>query len=725
MYISGMQILEQIQLLEMGEHQSPHQYLGLHHYDDYHKEIRFFAAKQLDYFFEYQHGVVEAKKGAKPGFFTFLVPHETTRFDYRILYQGGIRGYDPYNFSPIFSLVDGDLFSQGKHRTIYEVLGSHVCEHEGVTGVKFTVWAPNARSVSVVGDFNRWKEFANPMRKVSAQGVWELFIPGSSPPLLYKYVIKTEWGEVLFKADPCAHAFELRPKTASIVTKPTEFEWRDEIWMKKRRHNSQLDGPMNIYEMHFGSWQKKKEGVFPNFREMASEIVPYLKKMGYTHLEMLPITEHPLDESWGYQVTGYFASTSRYGTLEDFQSFVDHLHMHNIGVILDWAPGHFPSDDYALARFDGKPLYEVDHHQMGRHPQWNSLIFNYEDKRVCNFLIGSALFWIDQVHIDGIRVDAVQSMMYLNYARGEGEWQPNEHGGDENLAAIAFLQELNQSIHERFPGVITIAEDASIRLGMTKPVEWGGLGFDLKWNLGWMNDSLKFMQRDPIHRKYHMEELTGSYHRAFQERYILPISHDEVVHEKRSLIEKMPLEEREKFSQVRLYYSAALSHPGKTLFFMGCELAQKAEWCVKGQIHWQLLEELSHSQLFNFVQEANHFYLNHPALWQIDFDKKGFEWIDYNDYNHSVISYLRRGIEETLVCVHNYTKSEFGEYIIKLPHVKSIKEVFNSDEVRYGGAGRLNPSIEILENDAGFKMQMPSLATVFFEVVLDEHKKRV
>ena len=552
-----------------------------------------------------------------------------------------------------------------------------------------------------------------------------MFIPGCSAHELYKYAIKTEWEEVILKADPFAHAFELRPKTASIVTRPSKFEWRDERWMKKRAHTSQLDGPMNIYEMHFGSWQKKKDGLFPNFREMAAEIVPYLKMMGFTHLELLPITEHPLDESWGYQVTGYYAPTSRYGTLEDFQSFVDHLHMHDIGVILDWAPGHFPSDDYALARFDGRPLFEVDCDVMGRHPQWNSLIFNYQDKRVCNFLMGSALFWIDQMHIDGIRVDAVQSMMYLNYGRYDGNWHPNESGGDENLAAIAFLKELNLAIHERFPGVITIAEDASIRQGMTKPVEWGGMGFDLKWNLGWMNDTLKFIGLDPIYRKFHMDELTGGFHRAFQERYILPISHDEVVHLKKSLLEKMPLDDREKFNQVRLYYAAALSHPGKTLFFMGCEIAQRAEWCVKGQIHWHLLDHLSHSQLFNFVKDANHFYLNHPALWQIDFDKKGFEWIDYNDYDHSVISYLRRGIEETLVCVHNFTKSEFDEYIIKLPHVKEIKEVFNSDEVRYGGSGRVNTQVEILPDGQGFSMRMPSLATVFFSVALNEHKKRI
>ncbi len=719
--------LDNVHLLNLGKHQNPHNFLGLCALDEYQKQIRFFAPKQIEYKFEFQNGVVQANMEDKSGVYSFLVPLETTRFDYQIIYANGMKGFDPYNFSPIFSHVDDDLFAKGIHETIYEVLGSHVCEHEGVKGVRFTVWAPNAQAVCLLGDFNRWKELTHPMRKVSKQGVWELFIPACAPSQNYKYAIKTESNEWILKSDPYAHAFELRPKTASVVTCASDFIFCDEEWMDRRKHTSALDGPMNIYEMHFGSWQKNKNGNFLNYREIAAQIAPYIKKMGYTHLEIMPLTEHPLDESWGYQVTGYFAPTSRYGTMDDFQYFVNHLHMHNIGVILDWAPGHFPEDDFALSKFDGKAVYEVDDPVMCVHPEWNSLTFNYADKRVCNFLIGSALFWIDKMHIDGIRVDAVQSMMYLDYSRKEGEWTPNSEGGNENVHAIAFLKDLNHFVHKKFPGVLMIAEDASIKQGITKPVEWGGLGFDLKWNLGWMNDTLFFMQKDPVFRKHHMNEFLATFDVCFNERYILPISHDEVVHQKKTLIGKMPLDEKDQFAQLRLYYSAALSHPGKTLFFMGCELAQKGEWNQKEEVHWHLLQEAVHSQWSSYVCDVNHFYLKHRALWEIDFDKKGFDWIDYKDYNHAVISYLRRGVEETLVCVHNYTKSEFDEYIIRLPNVESIKEIFNSDEVKYGGAGNVNPSIEILKDGSGFQIKMPPLATMFFAVGFkkDEHKESV
>lgn len=715
---STSHIFNDAHLLDLGKHQNPHLFLGLHAFDDYHKLIRFFAPKRQELRFEYCGQIVEAKRGKFDGEFSYLVPVDTTKFDYRVLYPNGMRGYDPYNFSPVFSLVDSDQFNWGRHQKLYEVLGSHRCVHGGVEGVKFAVWAPNAQAVSLVGDLNGWKEFDHPMRKVCASGVWELFIPGCDPFMCYKYAIKTVEGEIFLKSDPFAHAFELRPNTASMVTSSGQFVWQDQVWMEKRKRHSPLNGPMNVYEMHFGSWQKKKDGAFPNYREMAGMIVPYLKEMGYTHLEILPLTEHPLDESWGYQSTGYFAPTSRYGTMEDFQYFVNHLHINHIGIILDWSPGHFPNDDFALARFDGTAVYEIDDELMGIHPEWGSLLFNYHDPRVRNFLLASALFWIDKFHIDGIRVDAVESMMFLNYAREEGGWKPNALGGNENLGAMTFLKELNQVIHEEYPGVITIAEDASLKSNLTQPVEWGGLGFDLKWNMGWMNETLRFMQRDPIYRKYHMDELLGSYERAFQERFILPISHDEVVHEKGSLLEKMPLGRKEKFDQVRLYYSAALTHPGKNLFFMGCELAQKCEWNLEDGVHWHLLEDPSHRQLYRFVRDANHFLLDHPALWQIDFHQKGFEWIDYNDYNHSVISYLRRGIDETLACVHNFTKSEFDEYIIRLPNVLTVKEVLNSDEICYGGAGRVNRSAKILPDRSGFVVQMPSLATMIFSVVL-------
>ena len=713
-----LEVVCQAQLFDNQKHTNPHSFLGLHNYDDYHKKIWFFAPRQLEYSFEYQEGIVQATQEDYPGIFSYLVPYDTTRFDYKIIYPNKMRGHDPYNFSPVFSLVDADLFSKGAHHEIYEVLGSHKYSHEGVEGVKFLVYAPNAVSVTLTGDFNRWKKSNLPMRKVASFGVWEIFIPSCPISSIYKYAIKTKSGEVILKSDPYAHEYELRPKTGSVVSCSSEFEWLDSKWMEGRVHTSALDGPMNIYEIHFGSWQKHKNGLFPNYREIAAQIVPYMQDMGYTHLEIMPITEHPLDESWGYQVTGYFAPTSRFGKMEDFQYFVNHLHMHGFGVILDWSPGHFPSDCFALSKFDGEALYEVDDPLMGVHPLWTSLLYNYENKQVSNFLIGSALFWIDKMHIDAIRVDAVHSMMYLDYEREEGEWIPNSEGGNENLHAISFLKDLNQAVHEKFPGVLMIAEDSSKRKGVTKPIEWGGLGFDLKWNLGWMNDTLSFMEKDPVYRKYHMDDFLATFDWCFDERYVLPISHDEVVHEKKSLIEKMPLDDKEKFDQHRLYYTAALSHPGKTLFFMGIELGQREEWSLVDGVHWHLLKDGDHTQLNNFIRDANHFYLGHPALWQIDFDKKGFEWIDYKDYNHSVISYLRRGIEETLVCVHNYTKSEFDEYIIRLKGIVSIEEVFNSDEIKYGGSGRVNRSVKILPDESGFQIQMPSLATMFFSVGL-------
>lgn len=712
------------QVLQLGKHNNPHDVLGLFAKGAYQKEIRFLAPSQHEYLFEFKNGTVQAKKDPETGLFIYMVPNETTRFDYKILYPNGMKGYDPYNFSPIFTPQDDQLFAAGNHSQIYDVLGSHLCEHEGVEGVKFAVFAPHATAVNLMGDFNRWKEALHPMRKVSEQGIWELFLPGCEVSQNYKYAIRTQNHEWILKSDPFAHAFELRPKTASIVTSTTSFDWCDDEWMNQRCHKSPLDGPMNIYEMHLGSWLKGKDGHFINYREIAAYIVPYLKEMGYTHLEIMPVTEYPLDESWGYQSTGYYAPTSRYGTMEDFQYFVNHLHMNHIGVILDWAPGHFPGDDFALANFDGAPVYETIDEKMKIHPEWKSLTYNYADPRVVNFLIGSALFWIDKMHVDGIRVDAVQSMMFLDYARKEGEWTPNEDGGNENKDAIAFLQKLNTMIHELHPGVVTIAEDASIKPGITIPVEWGGVGFDLKWNIGWMNDTLDFMQKDPIYRKFHMDEFLATFELCFQERFVLPFSHDEVVHEKKTLLEKMPLGEEEKFAQHRLYYSAALSHPGKNLFFMGTELAQRDEWDPKNELPWKLLDDDKHSAMQRFVRDVNHFYIKHPAFWEIDFYKKGFEWIDYKDYNHSVISYLRRGIEEELVCVHNYTKSEFDEYIIRLPNVYFVEELFNSDDIQYGGAGRVNREIKILEDGSGFQIQMPSLATMFFAVgIKDEYKE--
>jgi 1,4-alpha-glucan branching enzyme len=713
-----IQIEDEVSLLQSGLHHNPHRFLGLHDSPWGEKVIRLWAPNRRELAFEYLGELVYAELADSRGLFTYQVPRKTSLFDYRIYHNDGVLAHDPYAFLPTVSFVDAHLFHRGIHYSIFDILGAHIIEHQGVKGVKFVVWAPNATRISLVSDANHWKEFIHPMRKIGESGFFELFIPGERKDMLYKFSIRSGHGHVFYKSDPYANAFEFRPNTASRVTDVNKFCFRDDAWMQKRVRSSQMDGPMNIYEMHLGSWMKK-DSHFMNYKDIASEIVPYIKEMGYTHVELMPIMEHPLDESWGYQTTGYFAATSRHGSFEDFQYFVNHLHMHEIGVILDWSAGHFPDDEFALSYFDGTHLYEKDHPVMGRHPEWHTRIFNYGRKEVSNFLIASALFWFEKAHVDGLRVDAVQSMLYLDYGRRGGYWIPNHEGGKENLEAIEFMKHLNSIVHQKFPGVLMIAEDASLFEGVTRPLEWNGLGFDMKWSIGWMNDTLTFMKKDPIYRKHHMDDLTRSFAYGFSERYLLPISHDEVVHGKGALFEKMPLNEWDKFAQMRLYYSAALAHPGKNLFFMGYELAEWREWDPKGTLDWNLLHDPNRRKWKRFVREMNHFYLDHKALWEIDFDMKGFAWIDCNDYNHSVISYIRQGISSRVVCVHNYTKAYFDEYIIRLHNVKSVREILNSDDERYGGSGCVNRNIHILSDKTGFSIKMPSLATMFFEVEFD------
>jgi 1,4-alpha-glucan branching enzyme len=706
---------DQIELLKTGRHADPHSFLGLHKTEEGEEVIRFWLPYFSKCIFEFKGEMVEASPSSDEGFFTYFVPKGTKYSDYQVMHPDGKMARDPYSFSSTFSLLDGHRFSEGVHYDIYNVLGAHMTIHENVLGVKFAVFAPNATRVSVIGDFNKWRDFHHPMRKVGNFGIWELFIPGISEGSKYKYSIRTRSGNQVIKIDPFANHFELRPCNASIVSASVDFHWCDGDWMKKRARTSALNGPMNIYEMHIGSWIKKKEGFY-NYRELAAEIVPYLKEMGYTHLEIMPITEHPLDESWGYQSTGYFAPTSRFGNMIDFQYFVNHLHMHHIGIIMDWAPGHFPVNKCALSEFDGEAVYEKNCSVMGIHPEWNTHIPNFGRKEVTNFFIASALFWLDKMHIDAIRVDGVQSMLYLDYARWGREWHPNREGGNVNFEAVAFIKHLNSIIHEKYPGVLMIAEDASMLKGITNPMQWGGLGFDLKWNLGWMNNTLEFIERDPIHRKYHMDELLNGFKRAFEERFVLPISHDEVVYGKKSLIAKMPGDEWSQMSHLKLYYSFAICHPGKNLFFMGTEFGQKWEWNCQESIHWHLLENHFHIKLKKFVREMNHFYLKTPALWEIDFDQKGFSWIDHDNHDYSIISYLRRGITQTIACVHNFTPTEFPEYIIRLSSVKSATEIFNTDDYKYAGGCRTNPHIHILEDKSGFVVKMPPLATMIFAI---------
>ncbi len=703
-----------VELLSQGRHLDPHSVLGIHKISEEEKVIRLWAPSKRDLLFECQGEIVRARLIDESGLFVYHVNHTIEKTDYRVIHPSGVIGHDPYSFASTISLVDCHLFNQGIHYTLYDVLGSHVKEIEGIEGVQFAVWAPNATRVSLVGDFNYWKEFIHPMRKIHESGIFEIFIPGIKAGMKYKYAIRNKDGWVSFKTDLFANEFELRPQNAAIVSpNHQEFFWRDGEWLDERKRKQPLDLPMNVYEMHLGSWKKKK-GQFYNYKEIAPLIVPYLKEMGYTHLEIMPVTEHPLDESWGYQTTGYFAPTSRYGTMEDFQYFINHLHMHHIGVILDWSPGHFPKDGFALHYYDGTAQYERDHHVMGNHPQWGTNIYDYANKKVTNFLISSALFWLEKMHIDAIRVDAVQSMLFLDYGREWSYFEPNCHGGKENLDAIEFLKHLNSIVHQKFPGVLMIAEDASIYRGITKPLEWGGLGFDLKWNIGWMHDTLSFIKRDPIYRKYHHQDLLRSYELIFQERYILPISHDEVVHGKKSLLHKMPGDHYQQFAHMRLYYSATFCHPGKKLFFMGIEIGQENEWWSAEELHWYHLEDHMHIKWKRFVRDVNHFYLKHPSLWQIDFHHKGFQWIDNRDEENSVISFFRRGVEEELICVHNFTPNYIPEYVIKLKNLKEIHEVFNSDEEKYGGSGHVNRTIRILPDNSGFVVKMPPLATMIF-----------
>jgi 1,4-alpha-glucan branching enzyme len=547
-------------------------------------------------------------------------------------------------------------------------------------------------------------------------------VPGLEEGHKYKFEIKAQDSKLLVKADPYGLSSELRPATASKVAVVDSFRWSDSHWMQQRASRQKYKSPMTIYEVHLGSW-KQKEGLFLNYRELAEELAPYCKEMGFNYVEMLPIAEHPLDESWGYQVTGFYAATSRFGTPQDFQYFVDYLHNQGIGVILDWVPGHFPTDSFSLARFDGTALYEHEDPRQGIHPHWNTCIFNFGRHEVSNFLIANALFWLEMMHIDGLRVDAVASMLYLDYGREADEWIPNRYGGKENLDAIEFLKHLNSIVHSKIPGIFMIAEESTAFTGVTHPVEHGGLGFDLKWNMGWMNDTLRYIERDPFYRHYHQNELTFGLLYAFTERFVLVLSHDEVVHGKKSLLDKMPGDIWQKFANMRLLLSYMICQPGKKLMFMGAEIGLWNEWYCKVGLEWYLLDYSTHSGLQKMVKELNHLYLNHPALWERDFDYSGFEWIDFHDTKNCVISYLRKS-ENTachrLLCIHNFTPQYHSDYILHLRNFNQAQEIFNSDAFFYDGSGKTNGPITILRNEAGeaygIQFSLAPLATQIFEL---------
>lgn len=718
--IADPTFISEVSRILQGDHWDPHHFLGLHPYLDKSQVIRIYRPGAKEIYLQVEGKVVQAQCIHEAGLFDYVVPQKITNKDYRIYHQNGLLAEDPYAFTPSWGEIDSHLFNKGDHYKIYEVMGARETTHQGVKGVKFAVWAPSAMRVALVGDFNFWDGRVNPLRSMGASGVWELFVPGLEAGERYKFEIKTQQGEVIVKADPYALASEVRPLTASVVANVETYKWNDWAWTDAKRSKDPTTKPINIYEVHLGSW-KLSHGQYRNYRETAIDLANYCLKMGYTHVELMPIEEHPFDESWGYQVSGFFAVTSRFGKPEDFQFFVDHLHQKGIGVILDWVPGHFPTDAFSLAKFDGTSLYEHADPRQGFHPHWNTLIFNYGRHEVSNFLIGNALFWLEKMHIDGLRVDAVASMLYLDYGREEGGWIPNEHGGNESPQAIEFLKHLNSVVHKSFPGTLMIAEESTAFPSVTRPVDWGGLGFDLKWNMGWMNDTLRYFHKDPLFRRHHHNDLTFGLLYAYSERFILVLSHDEVVHGKGSLLSKMPGDYWQKFANLRLLVTYMICQPGKKMLFMGGEIGQFNEWGVKEEIHWHLLQYPSHSGLQLLVQEINHFYLNHSPLWEWDFDYRGFEWVDFSDVDNSVISYRRKGSADyELLCVHHFTPNYHPSYFIHLNGVCSIKEIFNSDEEKYGGSGKKNSQLSLVRDEkkgvVGVNIELAPLATMIFEI---------
>ncbi len=610
----------------------------------------------------------------------------------------------------LFTDFDINLFKAGKHFRLYEKLGAHPLEVNGVKGTYFAVWAPAARSVAVIGDFNYWLEGEHKLNvRWDGSGIWEGFVPGVAHGTIYKYKIHSNnHGVVTEKADPFARFCEHPPNTASVVW-DQDYEWKDQEWMGYRKEKNGLDRPYSVYEVHLGSWKRKEENTFLTYRELAADLVAYVKEMGFTHVEFMPVMEFPFDPSWGYQLTGYFAPTSRFGTPEDFKFLVDALHQNDIGVILDWVPSHFPEDSHALGFFDGSHLYEHPDRRRGYHPDWKSLIFNYGRNEVRAFLISNALFWLEQYHADGLRVDAVASMLYLDYSREEGEWEPNVYGNNENLEAISFLKEMNEAVYANFSDVQTIAEESTSFSMVTRPVNIGGLGFGMKWMMGWMHDTLEYFKKEPIYRRHHQNDLTFSMTYAFTENFMLPFSHDEVVYGKQSLLYRMPGDEWQRFANLRLLLGYMYTHPGTNLLFMGAEFGQSSEWNFQESLDWHLLQYEFHSGVQSMVKELNRIYKAYPALYEKQFSPEGFQWIDYGDAENSVLSYIRKGhdTKNDLIVVCNFTPVPREDYRVGVPRSKALKEVFNSDAKKYGGSGLKNKALKATKTPAhGYKQSI-------------------
>jgi 1,4-alpha-glucan branching enzyme len=670
----------------------------------------------------------EAMQLHASGFFEAIIEGAEERFPYTLEFTGhdGTESEqrDPYSFGVLLGPLDLHLFGEGNHYEIYHKLGAHLREVDGVRGTSFHVWAPNAHRVSVVGDFNHWDGRIHPMRKLLGCGVWEIFLPDVAEGAHYKFEIKAAHGGVLLKSDPFAFFGQHGTSTASMVFDLSRYRWSDDAWIAARRDKQWHRLPLSIYEVHLGSWQRKVEedNRFLSYRELADTLLPYVCELGYTHIELLPVAEHPFEGSWGYQVTGYFAPTSRFGNPDEFRYFIDRCHQAGIGVILDWVPGHFPKDAHGLAEFDGTDLFEHADPRQGEHMDWGTLIFNYGRNEVRNFLIANGLFWLEQYHIDGLRVDAVASMLYLDYSRKPGEWVPNIHGGRENLEAIHFIKRFNEVCYERFPGIITIAEESTAWPGVSRPTYLGGLGFGFKWNMGWMHDFLTYMQKDPIHRRFHQGDITFSLIYAFHEHFILVLSHDEVVHGKGALLDKMPGDVWQKFANLRMFYAWMYAHPGKKLLFMGGEFGQWREWNHNQSLDWHLLQCPEHDGLRRMVQHLNWLYKSEPALFEADDTYEGFEWIDFHDSDNSVVAFKRKSRSgDILVFVVNATPVVREAYRVGVNGTGFYHEILNTDAQTYGGSNAGNmggvhaDAIAWQGKSHSILIRLPPLAVVGFK----------
>jgi len=630
--------------------------------------------------------------------------------------------HDPYTFPHQLPEFDIHLFGEGRHRHAYRFFGAHPHTADGIEGVLFALWAPNAARVSVVGDFNQWDGRCHPMRSRGGSGVWELFIPDIGIGTLYKFELRTTQNHISLRSDPYGNHFQVRPENASIVVPHSDYRWNDHAWLSLRKDSDWQQVPMSIYEVHLGSWQRDERGGFLNYRELAHQLCAHVRRMGFTHIELLPVTEHPLDDSWGYQTTGYFAPTSRFGTPDDFRFFVDHLHENGIGVLLDWVPAHFPRDRHALAHFDGTALYEHEDPRRGEHRDWGTLIFNFGRNEVRNFLISSAIYWLEEFHIDGLRVDAVASMLYLDYSREPDDWIPNQYGGRENLEAVDFLRELNSVTHDLHPGTLMIAEESTAWPQVSRPTWLGGLGFSMKWNMGWMHDTLSYMSKDPVYRHYHHDLLTFGLLYAFTENFVLPFSHDEVVHGKASMIDKMPGDGWQKFANLRLLYTYMFTYPGKKLLFMGNEFAQGGEWNSGVPLEWNLRDLPYHSGVATLITDLNRLYRERDPLHQIEFEFQGFEWIDCHDSSQSVLSYLRRDKSgREILVVMNFTPVPREGYRIGVNQPGSYREIFNSDSEYYGGSNQGNGNtlesepIDWMDRPQSISLRLPPLGAILLE----------